>query len=215
MLIVKGEVVGVEKHRCRLVAVEDWKKCGIIMKVESQYLLDDNNVLHENALYILNIRKFVLLVTSIICVAALGPAIITRCMSVVQTTDESECTKATVEVVAEATQEMMSEEVDSIATSKKTIMEKCYTEYLTEEDLYEAAGKDGNLGETLQYLINFIYARNGHDFEEGGIIDSLFQEESWYQEISEKRIVTYENLNRYEQKNIDTMVTILEKEGYR
>lgn len=119
------------------------------------------------------------------------------------------------EVVAEATQEMMSEEVDSIATSKKTIMERCYTEYLTEEDLYEAAGKDGNLGETLQYLINFIYARNGHDFEDGGIIDSLFQEESWYQEISEKRIVTYENLNRYEQKNIDTMVTILEKEGYR
>ncbi len=204
-----------EKHRCRLVAVEDWEKCGIIMKVESQYLLDDNNVLHENALYILNIRKFVLLVTSIICVAVLGPAIITRCMSAVQTADESECTKATVEVVAEATQEMMSEEVDSIATSKKTIMEKCYTEYLTEEDLYEAAGKDGNLGETLQYLINFIYARNGHDFEEGGIIDSLFQEESWYQEISEKRIVTYENLNRYEQKNIDTMVTILEKEGYR
>lgn len=204
-----------EKHRCRLVAVEDWEKCGIIMKVESQYLLDDNNVLHENALYILNIRKFVLLVTSIICVAALGHAIIARCMSAVQTADESECTKATVEVVAEATQEMMSEEVDSIATSKKTIMERCYTEYLTEEDLYEAAGKDGNLGETLQYLINFIYARNGHDFEEGGIIDSLFQEESWYQEISEKRIVTYENLNRYEQKNIDTMVTILEKEGYR
>lgn len=204
-----------EKHRCRLVAVEDWEKCGIIMKVESQYLLDDNNVLHENALYILNIRKFVLLVTSIICVAALGHAIIARCMSAVQIADESECTKATVEVVAEATQEMMSEEVDSIATSKKTIMERCYTEYLTEEDLYEAAGKDGNLGETLQYLINFIYARNGHDFEEGGIIDSLFQEESWYQEISEKRIVTYENLNRYEQKNIDTMVTILEKEGYR
>ena len=153
--------------------------------------------------------------TSIICVAALGHAIIARCMSAVQTADESGCTKATVEVVAEATQEMMSEEVDSIATSKKTIMERCYTEYLTEEDLYEAAGKDGNLGETLQYLINFIYARNGHDFEEGGIIDSLFQEESWYQEISEKRIVTYENLNRYEQKNIDTMVTILEKEGYR
>lgn len=74
-----------EKHRCRLVAVEDWKKCGIIMKVESQYLLDDNNVLHENALYILNIRKFVLLVTSIICVAALGHAIIARCMSAVQT----------------------------------------------------------------------------------------------------------------------------------
>lgn len=204
-----------EMYSCRLVADEDWKECGFIMKSESHYLLDENMVLHENIFYKLNISKIVLFVASIIGAVILGYAIIALCMYVVQTADEGECAKATVELVVEATQEMKSEEVASIASPEQLFTERCSTEYLTAEDFYEAGGMDGDLGEKLQYFINYIYARNGHAFQEGGTIDSLFQEESWYHGMSEKRIVTYENLNQYEQKNIDTMVTILKKEGYR
>lgn len=204
-----------EKNSCRLIAREDWKECGFIMKSESHYLLDENKVLHENILYKLNTRKIVLLVASIIGAIILGHAIIALCMPVVHIADVVDCIKATVELVEETTQEVKAEEAASQDSSEQLFMEKCSTEYLVEEDFYDACGMDGDLREKLQYFINYIYARNGHAFQEGGAVDSLFQEESWYKEMSEKRIVTYENLNRYEQKNIDTMVTIMKKEGYR
>lgn len=185
------------------------------MKCESHYMLDENKILHENILYRFNVQKFIFSMVSVISIALLGYAVFATIMPALQKADEGKDDLITVEVHETVASEVITEEITVTDSSEQLFAKRCSTEYLTKNDFYNICGESEDLGEKLQYYINYIYARNGHAFQKGGEVDCLFQEQSWYREITEKRSVTYEDLNPYEKWNVDVMVKILKNNGYR
>lgn len=198
------------EYGCAIKACEDWEKSSYIMKSESRYILDKNMVLHEIIYYRLNTKKIVFHVAIFLLVTLV-------CVYIMRGRDGAETTRVSKSrpvLVNELDENNIIESV-SLEDDTRSFVERLGAEYLSEEDFYSAGSVEGDLGENLQYFINYIYARNGHAFQKGGAIDSLFCEESWYQEIEVRKKITYEDLNEYEQKNCDVLVKILKKEGYR
>ena len=80
-------------------------------------------------------------------------------MPVVHIADVVDCIKATVELVEETTQEVKAEEAASQDSSEQLFMEKCSTEYLVEEDFYDAGGMDGDLREASIFYQLHLYSK--------------------------------------------------------
>lgn len=88
-------------------------------------------------------------------------------------------------------------------------------EYLNEEMLDALRYVDGfDFGELLGFARNEIYARHGFPFNVDGKYYAHYSQYEWYNSI-EHNDVPEENLNQYEKANIDFIVSVEEREGYR
>lgn len=87
--------------------------------------------------------------------------------------------------------------------------------YLDKESIYNLNDfEDYEFKDLLGYARNEIYARHGFAFKKNGKYDNFYTQYDWYNEI-EHGAVSDSDLNEYEVANIDLIVQVEEKEGFR
>lgn len=86
---------------------------------------------------------------------------------------------------------------------------------LTEEEIYELKNiEEYDFKTLLSFARNEFYARKGFAFRKDGDLGSHYTQYDWYNEL-EYREVTSDMFNSVERKNIDLIISVEKKEGYR
>ena len=86
---------------------------------------------------------------------------------------------------------------------------------LTEEEIYELKNiEEYDFKTLLSFARNEFYARKGFAFRRDGDLGSHYTQYDWYNEL-ELREVTSDMFNSVERKNIDLIISIEKREGYR
>lgn len=67
----------------------------------------------------------------------------------------------------------------------------------------------------LDFSINEIYARHGYIFEQNGKYDKFYKKYEWYQKTTKKNNVEWNEFNAAEKYNINKLVEVAEKNGFR
>lgn len=174
-------------------------KC--LVRTEATYQLDEDFVLHENVEYRVKWNRL----WSIILIFLIASTLLLWGKGL----GEEKTEEKTEEYF---TNEALGEDI-CVKIEEVSIFDRCSTEYLSEDEITSICQKEAG-AEILQQVINMMYARHGQEFMAGGKVDVYFRGQEWYQQI-EKEEVTYEDLNLFEQKNSDLIVSILEEAGYR
>lgn len=83
--------------------------------------------------------------------------------------------------------------------------------YLKSSELYDLVNYDSGMGlkTMLGYARNEIFARRGHKFTTAKY-KNFYSQYSWYKSMK-KKDVPYEQLNKYEKKNVDLIKSIEKK----
>lgn len=187
-----------KEYACEISHEKNKERKNYLIRTESQYSFDENYVLHEVVKYRLNMRKI------IYNFIWLGFIVLLILFGIGLASPKGAENKA-VETDKEAeTEKKLTEE----------IFDKCSSNYLEEGEIYKLYSDKESFCEQLQFYINLIYARHGQAFERGGASDAYFQEQEWYEQLVKKE-VGYEELNEFEQENVNLLVGILKREGYR
>mgnify|MGYP001147935942 CR=1 FL=1 len=190
---------------CHIDFDQQREQSKFLMRRDAEYWMDSHRIHHERTFYGIN-PKYLF---CIICfIAALSLAVILCAYTLHASSRPAPREPEASEVPVEDTTPALAEH----PVETPTIYDRCSADYLSYEDawaLYEQSGPA-----QLQFCINLIYARHGYFFGEGNKNDIYFSKQEWYQNL-EKKDVTYEDLNAYEQKNVSLFVKILEAEGYR
>lgn len=188
-------------YACEIYHEKNKDRKNYLIRTESQYSFDENHVLHEVVKYRLNMAKIIcncIRLSLIVLLILFGVGLASA--------------KVAESKVVETDKEIQETETEKKLT--EVIFDKCSSDYLDEEEIYELYFDKESFCSQLQFYINLMYARHGQAFAKGGDSNAYFQEQEWYQQLVKKE-VSYEELNEYEQKNVNLLVGILKREGYR
>lgn len=211
-------------YSCTVENQQNWRQQGIIYVRRKKYdLTTKEKVLYETEYLVFNMRKLRRIGVNLVRICFMVLILLVDILVIFEFLTSGN------EKMFGNTQEKKITIEDSCNKEKKKIVgrgqtyydtdelfiERCINESLTEDEMYQQAQDRGGV-EILQYYINYLYAMHGQMFEEGGEVARTFEDKEWYREIKgEWREVSYEELNSNEQHNVDTMVGLLEREGYR
>ena len=188
-------------YACEISHEKNKERKNYLIKTESQYSFDENHVLHEVVKYRLNMGKIIynfIWLSFIVLLILFGVGLASA--------------KGAENKAVETDKEIQETETENKLI--EVIFDKCSSNYLDEEEIYELYSDKESFCDQLQFYINLMYARHGQAFERGGDSDAYFQEQEWYQQLVKKE-VSYEELNEFEEKNVNLLVGILKREGYR
>lgn len=86
---------------------------------------------------------------------------------------------------------------------------------LTKDEIMDLENRtDYDMKTLLNLAINEIYARNGQKFKEGELFSEHFNNYEWYKKLEKKR-VTFNDFNEFEWENVNQLVDISKKLGFR
>lgn len=106
-------------------------------------------------------------------------------------------------------------ESDSVFDADGFLFSDSADEYLTEDELYELKYDDEySFEDLLGFARNEIYARHGFPFKEGGKYFNHYIQYDWYNEMEHSDVSDGE-LNEFEHANVDLIVNIETREGFR
>ena len=185
-------------YECKLNERDIGMKPGVIVKTERQYILNEDHDIYERISYKVN-WKLVIMIFYLILILMFLLA-----CGIVIFADYTSVTKDIIEIPVYHNPE---HQETNITEDILSIEDRCSNEFLSNEEVYSMSQ------EKSQYIINLIYARHGYDFG-NKIIGDMFNELEWYNN-TQKKPVTYQDLNLYEQYNVDLIVKMQNEQKYR
>ncbi len=210
-------------YSCTVENQKNWRKQSIVYVRRRQYdLATKEKALYETEYLAFNMRKLrrigANLVRICFMVLLLLAAILLVFEIVASLSDEKmlgHTQEKNVQIEEDKKEKKVVVDQGQTYDTDELFIERCITECLTEDEVYQQAQGRGDV-RILQFYINYIYALHGQAFEKGGEMARTFEAKEWYAQMKGKwRNVSYEELNSNEQHNVNIMVGLLEMEGYR